>query len=77
VNNEWKIIQEEAVVAWLRQYPRNRSEGPGEITKESSIGAVHVPVEIQSEYVPNTNLERYRYTSQLNINTLDGSGYYI
>jgi hypothetical protein len=47
----------------------------GVVTMETSVKVADIPDEIQSEYLPNQNLDRYLYTSLLaGRNTITSTG---
>jgi hypothetical protein len=58
---ERESIWKEAIVAWLRYYPRIYLER----LKKASVRIRLVLAKIRSEHLPNRDLERYRYASLL------------
>jgi hypothetical protein len=61
MNVELERIWKEASIAWSMYYPRIRLEGLRKTMKTLRIA--DVSVDIRTEHLPNTSLERYWYTS--------------
>jgi hypothetical protein len=71
------MIQEEAVVAWLKQYPGNSMEVLGEVTKESSVGVSQCPDRDSKRVPPEYESRALPLHQPAEFNPLNSCGYYI